>query len=111
MTMVLRNRVRLLIGSLGLGIALVGLIVFLGQMHRSIRDGHFESVPVRMLVSDELVRQSVPTRVAQWSQQFSEGHGALMWLLDEVPAALLLGVVGGLIGWWNLSQPFDADKR
>lgn len=111
--MVLRDRVRLVIGSLALGIALVGLLVFIGQMHRSIRDGRFESMPVRVVLDERLVRENVPSSVAQWSRRFADPQveGALNWFLDEVPLALLLTVFGGVAAWWNLSKPFDAGKR
>ena len=111
--MVLRDRLRFLIGSIGLAIAVLGFIVFIGQMHRSIRDGRFESVPVRVVLDDKFVRENVPVSLVQWSQRSTnpQAEDVLNWILDEVPLALLLGLVGGVTAWWNLSRPLDAGKR
>src|SRR5919108_893870 len=101
--MVLRDRLRFLIGSIGLSIAVLGFIVFIGQMHRSIRDGRFESVPVRVVLNDPFVRENVPASIAQWSQRLTDpkAEGVLSWLLDEMPLALVLAIVGGATAWWN----------
>lgn len=108
--MVLRDRARLVIGSLGLGIALWGLLVFLGQMYRALGTGRFEGVPVRTVLDDPQVRANVPTTVVEWAQSITamDAHGVVRWLLDEVPLALLLIVVGGVAAWRSFSSELQA---
>jgi len=100
-----RERSRLLIGSLGLGLVITGLIVFLGQMYRAIDTGHLESVPVGSLLRDPMFPDLLPASWMRWIQRIPgelKIEGAVTWLLDEVPLAAFLAVVGGLAAWRTL---------
>jgi len=104
--MVLKDRARFVIGSVGLGIAVWGLLVFLGQMYRAIDTGHFEAIPVRAILDDPHVRGSVPPTVSEWAQkatQSVDAHWVVGWLLDEVPLAVVLIIVGGITAWRSFS--------
>src|SRR5688572_18082173 len=112
--MVLRDRARLVIGSLGLGIAVWGLVVFLGQMYRALETGRLEGVPVRTVLDDPHVRYNIPTTVSQWAQTITTNidcHVVVSWLLDEVPLELLLVVVGGITSWRSFSWDSPASRE
>jgi hypothetical protein len=97
-----RDRARLIIGSLGLGLAFSGLCIFLDQMYRAIVSGHFEAIPVRVVLTQPMVRSNIPRSVSEWWQQLLssiELDGFVGWLVDEVPLAVLLIVLGGLVAW------------
>jgi len=97
-----RDQVRLIIGSLGLGTAFSGFCIFLDQMYRSMTSGHFEAVPVRVVLAQQVVQQSIPRTVSEHIQQLlvsMELEGVVGWLVDEIPLAALLIVVGGLVAW------------
>jgi hypothetical protein len=100
-----RDQARLIVGSLGLGTAFSGLCIFLEQMYRAMTSGHFETIPVRVVLTQAMVRDSVPRTVSEHLQQLlvsTELDGLVAWLVDEVPLAALLIVVGGLVAWWCL---------
>jgi hypothetical protein len=112
--MVLRDRTRLVVGSLGLAIALTGVFIFVGQMYRAIETGHLESVVVRHVIEEPLVRRNVPTRLSESLQQISSTLGAdsaIDWLLDEFPLPLLLILVGGVAAWRSLLGESPASHR
>jgi hypothetical protein len=109
-----RDRARFVAGSFGLGIALSGLLIFLGQMYRAISSGHLEAVPVRSVLNEPLVRANIPTTVSEWLQHlFSsvEIDGLVAWLVDEVPLAAVLVVVGGVVAWRCLVWEPPASQR
>ena len=112
--MVLRDRARLVVGSLGLGIAVWGLLVFLGQMYRALESGRLERVPVRTVLDDPHLRDNIPTTVTEWAQRITasmDAHGVVSWLLDDVPLALLLIVVGGITAWRSFSWDSPASRE
>jgi hypothetical protein len=113
--MVLRDRTRFVVGSVGLGIALSGLMIFLGQMYRAIHTGHLESIPIRTILNEPIVRTRIPTTVLDWLQRVGaafEVDGLVGWLVDEFPLALLLIVVGGVAAWRSLlSEPPASHRR
>lgn len=97
-----RDRARLIIGSLGLGLAFSGLCIFLDQMYRAIVRGQFEAIPVRVVLTQPMVRANIPRTVSErWQQLLSsmELDGFVGWFVDEVPLAVLLIVLGGLVAW------------
>jgi|SRR5689334_7299665 hypothetical protein len=97
-----RDQARLIIGSLGLGTAFSGFCIFVDQMYRSMVSGHFETIPVRVVLAQRVVQQNIPTTVSDHIQQFlvsMELEGLVGWLVDEIPLAALLIVVGGLVAW------------
>jgi len=97
-----RDRARLIIGSLGLGVAFSGFCIFLDQMYRALMSGHFEAIPVRVVLSEPMVRANIPGTVSERLQKLltsMEIDGFVGWLGDEVPLAALLIVLGGLIAW------------
>jgi len=97
-----RDQARLIIGSLGLGMAVSGLCIFLDQMYRAIVSGHFETIPVRVVLTQPMVRANIPRTVSDWWLQLLssiELDGVVDWLVDEVPLAALLIVLGGLVAW------------
>jgi hypothetical protein len=104
----------LVTGSIGLGIALWGLAVFLGQMYRALDTGRFEAVPMRTVLADPHVRDNIPTTVVEWAQRITggmEAHGVVNWVLDEVPLALILVVVGGLTAWRSFGWDAESVSR
>jgi hypothetical protein len=112
--MVLRDRTRLVVGSVGLAIALTGLLIFLGQMYRAIETGHLESVVVRHVIEEPIVRRNVPSRLSESLRHISGTLGAdtaIDWLLDEFPLPLLLIVVGGAAAWRSLAWGPPASHR
>jgi hypothetical protein len=97
-----RDQARLIIGSLGLGMAFSGFCIFLEQMYRAIVSGHFETIPVRVALTQPMVRANIPRTVSDSLQQLLasiELDGVVAWLVDEVPLAALLIVLGGLVAW------------
>jgi hypothetical protein len=97
-----RDQTRLIVGSLGLGIAFAGFCIFLDQMYRALMSGHFEAIPVRVLLTEPTVRANIPGTVSERLQQLlasMEIDGFVGWLVDEVPLAALLIVLGGLVAW------------
>jgi len=97
-----RDQARLIIGSLGLGTAFSGFCIFLDQMYRAITSGHFEAIPVRVVLTQPMVRENVPRTVSEHLQQLlvsTELEGLVAWLVDEVPLAVILVVFGGLLAW------------
>jgi hypothetical protein len=97
-----RDQTRLIIGSLGLGMAFSGFCIFVDQMYRAIVSGHFEAIPVRVVLTQPVVRANIPRTVSEWWQQLLasiELDGFVGWLVDEVPLAVLLIVLGGLVAW------------
>src|SRR5687767_15790517 len=112
--MIRRERARLIVGSLGLGTALSGLVLFLGQMYRAIQGGHLEAVPVRSLLDDRFVRANIPTTVSEWAQYLLasvEVDGLVAWLVDEVPLAAVLILLGGVVAWRCLLWEAPASHR
>ena len=97
-----------------MGIALSGLLVFLAQMYRAIFSGHLEPVPVRSVLNEPLVRANIPTTVSEWLQHLIsavEIDGLVSWLVDEVPLAAVLIVVGGVVAWRCLLWEPPASQR
>jgi len=97
-----RDRARLIIGSLGLGTALSGLCIFLDQMYRAIVSGRIETIPVRVMLTQPMVRENIPRTVSERLQELlasMELDRLVGWLVDEVPLAALLIVLGGLVAW------------
>lgn len=111
--MVFRERWRLLLGSLGLGLALLGVLLFVGQTLRSMEKGRFEITPVRAVFQEPMVREHVPSSLGQWFRTLSDFdvENAVNWFLDEVPLSLLLIALGGAMAWWNLSRSTEPLKR
>lgn len=112
--MVLRDRTRFVVGSLGLAMALTGLIVFVGQMYRSLETGRMEIVSVRRVLEEPLVRKSVPTALSHSLQRISAAVGAdhaVDWLLDEFPLPLFLILVGGATAWRSLGWESSASHK
>src|SRR4051794_18569451 len=103
--MVLRDRARLIVGSVGFGLALLGLGLFIEQMLRSLSSGRLERVPVRAALSEPALQRSVPPVAVEWLQRTAAALGVqdfLTWSLDEFPLALVLIVVGIFVAWRSL---------
>lgn len=101
-------------GSLGLGIALWGLVIFIGQMYRAIETGRLEGVAVRTVLEDPHVRSNMPTTVVEWAQRITanlDADSIVAWLLDDFPLALLLIVVGGVMSWRSFSWDSRASRE
>jgi hypothetical protein len=97
-----RDRARLIVGSLGLGTAFSGFCIFLDQMYRAISSGHYEAVPVKVVLAQPMVRANIPRTVSEQLQQLiasMELDGLVEWLVNEVPLAALLIVLGALVAW------------
>ena len=97
-----RDQARLVSGSIGLGMAFSGFCIFLEQMYRAMTSGHFEAIPVRVVLAQPVVRENIPKTVSEHLQQLlvsTELDRLVAWLVDEVPLAVLLIVVGGLVAW------------
>lgn len=97
-----RDQARLIIGSLGLGTAFSGFCIFVDQMYRAMTSGHFETMPVRVVFAQRVVQQNIPRTVSDHIQQLLvslELEGLVGWLVDQIPLAALLIVVGGLVAW------------
>jgi hypothetical protein len=100
-----RDRARLLFGSLGLGLALSGLVLFLGQMYRAIENGRLETIPVRVVLDEPFIRHTIIPRLAgcfRWLSVNPELPESVGWFIDQTPLALFLAVIGGLLVWRNL---------
>jgi len=96
------DQARLIIRSLGLGMAFSGFCIFLDQMYRAMTSGHFEAIPVRVVLAQRVVQQNIPPTLAHHIQQLlvsMELEGLVGWLVDQIPLAALLIVVGGLVAW------------
>lgn len=112
MVMVARDRARLIVGSLGLGVALWGFVLFLAQMYGALDTGRFEGVPVRLLLDAPAVRHTVPRAWLQWLTDPFEMGGYVDWFLDEIPLPLFLIVVGGVTVWRSaLWEPSGSRDR
>jgi hypothetical protein len=113
--MMWRDRTRLIVGSIGLGLVLAGILVFLEQMYHAIQTGRLESVPLGAVLNEPAVRSSIPATVVHWLQQLSgsfHGQGIVEWLLDDFPLALFLALVGGVAAWRSLlHEPPPSRKR
>jgi len=97
-----RDQVRLIVGSLGLGTAFSGVCIFLDQMYRAMTSGHFEPIPVRVVLTQAVVRHNIPNTFAEQFQQLlasMELESVVGWFVDEIPLAALLIVLGGLVAW------------
>jgi len=102
--MVLRDRTRLVVGSLGLGLVLWGLLLFGGQLYRAIETGRFENIPVRVIFEEPLIRRVLTPSAGGWFERFlvlTDLQTFVTWLLDEIPLCMLLLVVGSLVVWWT----------
>jgi hypothetical protein len=109
-----RDRARLIVGSLGLGLACSGLFVFLGQLYRAIQSGHLEAVPVRSVLNEPFVRTTIPRTVSEWMQHLFasiEIDGLVAWIVDEIPLAVVLIVIGGVVAWRCLLWEAPASQR
>ena len=112
--MVLRDRVRLVIGSFGIGVAATGLLLFIGQMYRAVETGHLEPVVVRHVLEEPFVRRNVPLSVSEALRRTSSAvglDGALDWMLDEFPLPLFLMVLGGVAAWRSLSSEVSVSHK
>ena len=112
--MVLRDRARLIIGSIGLGLVLTGLVIFVGQMYRAVESGRLETVAVRQVLDEPFVRHNVPVSWSESLRRTSSALGAdaaVDWLLDEFPLPLFLIVVGGIAAWRGLVWEPPASHR
>ena len=114
MRVVARDRARLIFGSLGLGLALWGLILFLGQMYRAVESGRLESIPVRVVLNEPFIRHNILPRLARWFRWLSVAPDVqefIDWFIDQTPLALLLVVIGGLVAWRTLLAESRASHR
>jgi hypothetical protein len=114
MRMAVRDRARLIFGSLGLGLALSGLILFLGQMYRAVSSGRLESMPVRVVLDDPFVRYNIAPRVARWFEWLSlvpQLQESVTWFIDATPLALFLAVIGGLVVWRSMLREARTSHR
>ena len=105
---------RLVIGSLGLGVAVTGLLLFIGQMYRAVETGHLQPVVVRQMLEEPIVRRNVPISLSEALRRTSSAVGAdaaLDWVLDEFPLPLLLMVLGGVAAWRSLSWEVSASHK
>ena len=112
--MVVRERYRFVVGSFGLGLVLAGLLVFFEQLYHAIVSGYLESVPVSALVKHPIVLESLPTGFVRWVQRIPgafEAEGFVTWVLDEVPLALFLLVLGGVAAWRTLLREPRPSRR
>lgn len=113
--MVLRDRTRLIVGSVGLGLVLAGMALFVEQMYRAVQTGRFERVPVGVVLDEPTVRENTPATVVRWLQQIISGTGGaqntVTWLLDDVPLALFLVVIGGVAAWRTLLREPPSSRR
>ena len=100
----MRDRARLIVGSFGLGLVLWGLMLFLGQMYGAIETGRLESVSLGSVVNRTTSRAFLPDAVADAPRRIlgNEFAESVDWLLDHIPVALFLGVVGGIVTWRTL---------
>jgi hypothetical protein len=100
----LHDRARLIVGSLGLGLVLWGLILFLGQMYSALETGRLESISVGSVLKRTRLRALVPDALGEAPRRLfgNELGDSVDWLLDRIPFALFLGVVGGLVTWRTL---------
>ena len=109
--MVLRDRARLVTGSIGVGIVLWGLFLFLGQMYRALDSGRLETVPVRLLFDAPPVRHALPWGWLERLTSPLELGDYVDWFLDAVPLSLFLIVVGAVVVWrstlWESWGPRD----
>ena len=112
--MVLPDRARLVVGSIGLGLALTGLVLFLGQLYRGLDSGQLEAVAVRHVLDEPYVRKNVPVLVSDSLRRMNRALGtdaAVDWVLEEFPLALFLIVVGGVATWRSLAWESRASHR
>jgi hypothetical protein len=113
--MMSRDRTRLIVGSIGLGLVLSAIVIVLEQMYHAIETGRLESIPVGSVLNAPAVRSTIPSTVVQWLQQLSgsiHAEGVVEWLLDDFPLALFLALVGGVAAWRSLlREPPPSRKR
>jgi len=109
----LRDRARLIVGSLGLGLVLWGLILFLGQMYSAVENGRLESISVGSVLSGTRLRALLPDAIGEAPRQVfgNELADSVDWLLDRIPFALFLGVVGGIVTWRTLLREAPSSRR
>src|SRR2546423_1482125 len=86
--MVLRDRARLIVGSIGLGLALLGLGLFIEQMLHSLSAGRLERVPVRAVLSEPAVQRTIPPVAVEWLQP-GEASARRYYVLKTQDEALL----------------------
>lgn len=108
-----RARTRLILGSCGLGLLLTGLLVFITQVLKAIDTGHLERVPVGSLLNDPTIRSFLP-RFSDWFHGMpgaAEVGYVMDWFLNDVPLALLLVMLGGVMVWRTLLREPSLERR
>jgi hypothetical protein len=108
----LRDRARLIVGSFGLGLVLWGLMLFLGQMYGAIESGRLESISVASVVNRTTLRTLLPDAIVEAPRRIFgvEFVDSVDGLLDHIPLALFLGVIGGIVTWRTLLRESPASR-
>lgn len=97
-----RDRWSLIVGSLGLGLVLAGLMVFVAQAVEAIDTGRWPPSTLGTLMRDPMGQRLVPFSFRAWLERpgsWHALHGAVRWFVDVVPLALLLGGAGLYMTW------------
>ena len=100
-----RERWSLIVGSLGIGLMVLGLIVFLGQAVAAMNTGQWPATTLGTLVKDPMMFGLVPSAFRAWLDQprsWHALHGIVDWIVNTVPLALLLGGAGLFMTWKSL---------
>ena len=95
----------LVVGCLGLAIAISGLVVFVGEMAHWLDSGEWRGLPMRWLLEDPVIGSFLRRTLLGWLNGPDDAlglHALANTVLDRTPAPVFLVALGGAVGWTAL---------
>lgn len=100
-----RERWSLVVGSVGMGLMIIGLVVLVGQAVAAMNTGQWPVTTLGTVLKDPLMIGVVPAGFQAWLEDprsWHTVHRIVDAIFNAVPLALLLGAGGLLMTWRSL---------